>query len=330
MNKFKSILLDTNVVITLENNTVTCVNQDGHSIDLKSGQRKLLGKLAENLNQTVAFHALYNAYAANDCKAVSDGSTNSNITKMKFTFPKEIRQCIVSERNEGYRLKGTIISSPIALSEETARITELAGDYYGFYLDPVGDGTLLNAYLHIENIGTPQEPQMIARIISGIRNHQVLRDPKLTDIMSSKVNPQEAFKEFRDGLRENDKRCSFGSGTVRCEDTLAIVELTMNRGKWELIIDLENYLNGHREKKNKKDFYRGGFGLVLALKGVHGTSCFRIGLVQKDFIKNSLDTGNKRMMEMLKIHDGNQTTAWNPLELDTKLDKHWYSMFMDE
>lgn len=346
MKNFSPIYLQSGVVIALENNRIICRDDDDTVIFLTAGQQKLLKKLAENLNRLVSFDELYAAYASEDQQLTYVGTVNSNIAKMKRTFPNCIRSSITNTRNLGYTLEGS--SAP--LSEQTEQtetdspVAELAGDYYGFYLNPLGNASLLNFYLCIRNTGTISYPQMEAYLISGIRDYNILLGDELPRIFSYDTTsalprkPKEVFEDFRENLSENNKRCTFGEGTITCEANLLNIDLKMNRGTWKLLLDIEGYLKGHRRKKeNKKDneFYRGGFGLTLACATVDGTYAFRFGLFRKDpektdLMKNFLSTDHPELLEKLQIQDGSRDAEWRPLKLSKTLDKNWYDMIMKE
>lgn len=328
MNKSKTIRLANDVIIKIEENTITCIDHNNTIINLTTAQEKLLKKLSDHVNRTVDFQTLYSSYAGEKIYLTDQDIVNSNVTKIMYKIPTVIRTSIKNKRNVGYYLEGRVQNED---TTEFSYLTELTGEYYGFYLDPLGDGTLLNAYLHIKNIGTTSSPQIAAYIISGIRNRQILCSNGLTHLFSSNdSNLKQDFEAFKETLSENDKRCSLGIGTVTLENTLAIIDLKMNHGKWEILLDFENYLKGTRKKKEDKDYYRGGLGLVLASRTIHGTCCLRIGFVRKSFMKNTLCSENKKLLEILKIQDGSRDAEWKPLKLSGFLDKCWYNMIMDE
>lgn len=332
MENIKLIRLENGVIIDIRDESLTCTDVDDTTIFLTVGQQKLLKKLADNLNRTVPFDRLYASYATAQ-QMVCIGNENSNIAKMKRTFPDCIRSSIKNTRDLGYRLEGTFISSASDILPKVtpSPLAELTGDYYGFYLDPLGNGTLLSAYLHIDNIGSADTPELMAYMISGIRNQQVLCDDNLAKIFTlDTFNYEKYFREYKEMLSENDQRCSWGEGTLSYKDNLALLTLTLNHGNWEVFIDMENYLKGNRKKENENDYYRGGLGLVLATRTIHGTYCLRMGLVRKSFFKDSLLTDKEKMAEMFKIMDGSRDAEWKPLKLSGWLDKRWYDLIMDE
>lgn len=335
MKNSKYIYLNSGAAIIIEDDILTCADPSGAEIHLTAGQQRLLKKLADNLNRPVTYDSLYAAYASNDQLLIYTGNANSNIAKMKRTFPDCIRRSIKNTRNMGYTLDGAIDTSPKQplCTNEPLHITELTGNYYGYYLDPLGEGTSLGTYLHIENAGSISEPKMKAYMIFGIRNNQVLLSKELADVFSpDNRNYEEAFRNLKKALSENDKRCSWSEGMVTSDGNLAIIQLNIDNGhgKWELMIDMENYLKCTREKNEDKNYYRGGLGLVLASRTLHGTYCLRLGLIRKSFMKESFGTGHEKMIDMLKVMDGSKQAEWKPLKLSGWLDKCWYNLIMDE
>lgn len=333
MENERRIYLKTGAVLTMDKDSIICESPLGERIYLTAGQQRLLKKLAEYLNRPLAYDLLYTAYANEDHILTYTGGINSNIAKMKRTFPACIRTEIKNTRNLGYRLEGTFMVEETCKSEtkSTSYLAELTGEYYGFYLDPLGSGAVLGAYFYIENRGSAASPEMAVAMISGIRSRDMLLSATLRDIFfADTTSYQESFRGYKETLSENDKRCSFSEGTITLDHNLAVLQLHMkNYGKWEIFLDLENYLKGNRKKEEAKDYYRGGLGLVVATNTFHGTYCQRFGMIRNLFIKEHLWTKEDKMTEMLKLLDGSRQADWKPLKLSGWLDKCWYNWMMD-
>lgn len=333
MNKVKTIILPNQIKLSIdENNILTCADTDGTHIFLTAGQEGLLKKLAEAPGRPFPCNVLHASYTTELGQLTFTGNPNSSIAKMKNTFPECIRAYIKNIRNLGYYLEysSSTVDEPVTSVQEDSPITQLCGEYCCFYLDPLGHGTLLNSYLHIKNEGSKSSPQMTGYIISDIRNREILMSDELTALFTSNnCDYKEAFHAYRDTFSNaNDKRTSYGEGKVIYENPFANIELNMTHGKWTLTITLAKYLKGNRTKDSEKNCYRGGMGLLMASNSFHGTYCLRIGLIKKDFLKDSFFENYKEIVEMLKIQDSSKDAEWKPLQLCENLDGRWYDFFM--
>lgn len=333
MSHKPKIYLANGVTLHISNGLLTCMDEDDTIIALTAGQQKLLKKLAETPNRPVPFDTLYAAYTNEDQQLTYAGISNSNLAKMKRTFPNCIRPYIKNVRNVGYYLEAAPqpTDSPRESHNDISYLTQLCGDYYGFYLDPLGTGELLSAYFHIETAGNNDAAQLNAFIIFGIRSREVLFSPELRNIFSKNVlDPKTAVEAYKDTLSENDRRFSYGEGMVLCNENMASIVLNMNRGSFELLLSLENYIKGGRKKEREENFFRGGMGLLISTKTFHGTYCIRMGLVKKEFLKDGFFEKQEEIKRMLKIHDSSETAEWKPLKLSETLDRLWYNLFMSE
>lgn len=317
---------------------VTCRTPEHTALELTRGQQKLLGKLADNLNNAVSMAELYEAYTGEapliDAKGVAD-----NLAKMKNTLPKPIRSSVKSVRGFGYRLVGTVVKEAAsrdntgAAEKNMGRLSDLAGDFYGFYLDPLGTSTVLAAYIHIENKGTRTAPELKAYAMLGIRSENVLMSEELYRVFhQSERGYRDAFRSFKKSLTDNNRRCSWGEGTVKAEDNLAMIALNTGEtgGKWIIMLDVAGYMHCGRDRDCERDGYRGGLGLVLSSRTLHGTYCSRFGVVRREFIHADLILNHEEMKDKLKILDDSKDAFWKPLKLSTWQDKLWYDWFMND
>lgn len=303
---------------------------------LTYSQQQVICKLVENINQPVSYLDLYASYSvsASDVAVPNDTNTRITIAKLKATFPYYIKEAITSERKIGYKLiaksKIPIDKSKISQIENTHEghelLYDLVGDYYGFYLDPLGTGATLATYIHIDQY-------LNAYAILNIRNDEVLSSNSISTIFcpENQKSYYDGFRKFQKDLDENNKRCSFGQGTVSADGSILIITLKTPHGrgeKWTIVIDLSNYLSCARSHSNENDRYRGGLGLVFASRTINGTMCFRIGLVRKKFIKNFFCLDNAEIKSRLQILDDSRNAIWRPLKLSGFLDKIWYNWIM--
>lgn len=303
---------------------------------LTYSQQQVICKLAENINQPVSYSDLYASYSDPDSDVAVPNDTNTRVTiaKLKATFPYYIRESIASERKIGYKLIAKsmlpIDKSKIGQLENTHEghefLYDLVGDYYGFYLDPLGTGATLATYIHIDQ-------HLNAYAILNIRNDEVLSSNSISTIFCSENQESyyNSFRKFQKDLDENNQRCSFGEGTVSSDGSISIITLRTPHGrgeKWTIVIDLSNYLLCGRSHSSENDLYRGGLGLVFASRTTNGTMCFRIGLVRKKFFKSFFSLNNAEIKSRLQILDDSRNAIWRPLKLSGFLDKIWYNWIM--
>ena len=340
MNNPQKITLSNGSILQIGDDIVTCFDCRKRQEDLTRGQQKMLNKLAANLNCAVKMTDLYAAYTG-EIAPIDVRGIKENVAKMKGTLPGFIKESIKSVRGFGYKLVGTVnvedvvdpFEDEMRLDKRTGLFADLGGDYYGFYLDPLGTGAVLGAYIHIENVGSTMEPKLDAYAILSIRSEQVLLCDQISAVFSSsEKNYKEAFKAYKKTLGDNDKRCSWWQGTVSADGKLAVIDLMKNStgARRKVFLDMQEYMKCRRDREKDNDYYRGGLGVVLATRTIHGTICLRFGLVRKTSMKPSLSMSNDEMKLRLKILDDSKEAVWKPLKLCGWLDKHWYDWIMTE
>lgn len=343
MENLQEITLSNGTLLRLEDGMVACWDSDHARISLTRGQNDIVYKLARNLNHPLSMKQLYEAYSGDDA-SIDNKGISEKIHRMRNTLHPCIRDAIKSVRGYGYQLAGVLGSNinqentsefeGVNVDSETqfGRATELIGDYYGFYLDPLGKGSILGAYIHIENIGTRDKPQVTAYAIAGIRSKEVLLGNEIANIFNGPVtNYYNSYKNFKKELSDNDRRCSWFQGTLSSDGELATLHLSSVNSKksWIIVLNVEEYMRCRRNREKDNDFYRGGLGLVLALKTVHGTISFRLGLVRKSFLNKTMSQNNNEMVNRLKLLDDSKDAMWKPLKLSKWLDKLWYEWIMN-
>lgn len=341
MNNLRQVTLDAKgndvvLILNIENSRVLKIKGQDHA--LTSAQQKIICKLAINANQPVSYLELYNSYSDNYIEAPNSSDVHLTVSKLKNTLPKYIKDAIVSERKFGYKLivknfiscgdtiEATYKISEIPPSIDTDQLLyDLVGDYYGFYLNPLGTGSTLGAYLHIDS-------SLNAYAILNLRSDDVLRSDNVSDIFRSEhQNYYDRFLEFQRNLDENNKRCFFSKGSISCDGPLISIDLSVQKdaeSKWKILIDSTNYSSSTREHLSENDNYRGGLGLVLASRTINGTMCFRIGLVRKAFRNDFFHLENSEIQARLQILDDSKNAVWRPLKISGFLDKIWYNWIM--
>lgn len=341
------ITLSNGTILHIEGNMLWGIDSNRYSIEFTRAQREILLKLADELNRPVSMSALYEAYN-NDATIIDDKGIRDNVAKVKNTMPDSVKSSIKSVRGFGYKLLGiyeqgisdnhslTTTATPTTeqyFNKSMGCLADLAGDYYGFYLDPFGEKSILGTYLHIKNIGTIEEPQLTAYAIVNIRSTEILIGDKISQVFTGSVeNYRTAFKAFKQELTDNEKRCSWCYGPISTDGTLVNIHLNKNDSpeKWQILLDIAEYLRCNRERENENDFYRGGLGITLASRTIHGTFCFRMGIVRKTCINDAMIRDHDKMLKRLKILDDTEDAIWKPLKLSNYKDKKWYEWIMNE
>ncbi len=335
----------TGIILYVTDTDFRCVDRNQGEVTLTSGQRKFLRKLACNVNCTVSYQALYEAYSKTNVDG-DDSAIPGYVIRMRDSFrdpPRDqIKRSIKSVRREGYRLLGTkhpwnapesaISGNPDLSVCKMGRISDLAGDYYGFYLDHWGRAKVRCAYLHIENNGSTDAPDLKAYAILGIRNTDLLLHKGIPELFRQNGQyHREAFREFKRPLRDNDKRCYWGEGHVAISRDMVVISLTTKEdgsGKWHMILDIGNYLKCGRERISESDRYRGGLGLAVKLSEVHGSICFRFGMIQKSFGRKVVENHWEEIPGRLRLTEDVENAQWKPLRLSKWLDQEWYEWMM--
>lgn len=329
------------LLVNTESQWVRCINRDSEHEHMTRAIQLMICILAQNLNTPVRSLDLYNSYSGENATENSV-YIRTAVTKMKRTFPAYIREAVLPERGYGYKLIGDFVPADVQLSErneamnrdqEKGSFYDLLGDYYAFYLDPLGTGKILGGYVHIEKQIGAESSEMKAYAVLNLRRNEILFSEEVSNIFSQNIQDyRAAFLEYKKTLDKNDQRCTYGEGCISSDGSLAVITLSTNNNgaKWNIIVDLKEYLNCLRSRTNENDLYRGGLGLAFVSRTIHGTSCFRLGLVRKSFIKNSIDLENNYIKSKLKLLDDSKDAMWKPLKLSGWLDKLWYNWMMSE
>lgn len=338
MDQKRVFILTTGTRLVLEGELLICYDQSGHEINLTQGQQRLLKKLANNVNCQVSMSELYKAYSGEDT-AVDDRGIRENIAKMKNTLPICIKDSIKSVRGYGYKLID-VQDSQVKAIELSADPTDciqnldghsnfrgITGDYYGFFLDPVGNGSVLGAYFHLEDRGDIHNPDITVSAILGIRDNDILLNERISEVFSETGGDyHQNFKHFMSTRSANNKRCFWAEGKLISRGSVAEIALKTPIGaQWTIWVDLGGYLERTRNEGDYK--YKGGVGLVVALTPSYGTFCCKLGLVRSSYMKSSILLNDPSLKQILKISDTNE---WNPLLLDVRADRYWYNWCMTE
>lgn len=333
------IILKNETRLQISDNEVTCWDTGNRRVALTPAHQKIIRKLAGQLNAAVSMDELYRAYA-NPRAAEGSQTAWEKMVKEKATIPKAVRDAIRSVRGCGYRLEGTAVENteaaahtPQPTAQSSGCLTDLTGDYYGFYLDQLGTGSVLGAYLHIENTGTWEAPEMTAYAVFHIRHDSVLFGRPLAEIFSrSSRYYQNAFQEFKASLRSNDRRCAWARGPVSVDGRHAVITLAAGEpgAVWTIYLDLKEHLRCKQDFENEADCFRGGLGLLLAARTADGTYCSRLGLVRREYAVSAMRLDSDQLRDRLKILDSSQEAEWKPLKLSGWLNKHWHEWIMSE
>lgn len=332
MNQRKELTLVTGACLIMDRKHLLCYDETHSEIELTRGQELLLKKLADNINYPVSMSALYEAYS-NESISLDDTGVRDNIAKMKNTFPTCIKGAIKSVRGYGYRLmspnstEANVIETQNHPNDEINDLTGLSGDYYGFFLDPVGNGSVLSAFFHIEKPSVANKQQLSICAILGIRNDYMLLSEELVGIFSpNHTDYHQKFKAFISKHSTNNKRCFWADGVLYCHNTVAEIRLkTPIDAQWNIWLDLSSFLE--RSKQEGDYNYKGGLGFTVALTPSYGTFCCRMGLVRTSYFTQPQKTKDPELQSMLKLAG---SESLSPLMLDIQKDRYWYNWFMSD
>lgn len=312
---------------------------DGTPERLTGAQQRILAMLVQTPG-AVSFSRLYESYS----KKEADQSVNTKVTNIRSGLPEEIRKCVKSVSGYGYQLDRTKVTlTDISTRQErTAQeqldegpriwIPDLTGEYYCFYLDPVGDGTLLGAYLSIENRGDEQIPDVSVNAILGIRGDAAWARDDFGAVFRNDVTDHVgSLEDFSKELSDNGQRCFLAQGKIKTVGSVAVIELDTPGGEyWGFLFDLYRYLTSPRKTVRKARCYRGGMGLGYALTKQDSSFFFRAALVRKECRKSRMTLSNQNIKSQLTVEAGQYGKVHRPLILEYDLDKEWYNWFMDD
>lgn len=327
----KTLYLKEGGFLKVFNGYVRYVDRDGKERHLTPAQQSILTMLIEAQGVPVPYSRLYEGYTGQR----ADGNVNQYLTKIRNRISSpELRSAICAVSGFGYRLDMSMFEShpqqpqvsPAAADD--AWFPKLAGDYYGFYLYSLGDGTVIGGYLHIEKV----EDGLLASAVLGIQSDEVLRSEELASVFANNHWSQyhQKYSEVKQGFTENDQRCFFAQGKVFASGTTAIITMeTSHKSLWTILVDAGRMMKDYHRP------YRGGMGLLVSLTRSHEKFCARAGLIRKEFMQPTITLDNPRIREILKIYgdpDGGSMIhnhdRYQPLKMDVLRDRKWYDWFM--
>lgn len=328
--------------LEISGHDVAYLDGSGKRGHLTPAQQTILAMLARDVGKTISYEALYEGYSG-----MKDTGVNQEVAKIVTRMPKEVKACVRCTTRRGYRLdpsqfdtkapntfkqqinKKEIFQDPDHVSSGDNWTHKLIGDYYGFFLDSVGDGAVLGIYLSISAQDREPYPEIVAKGVLGIQSDHVFLSDDLRAIFSrEQEHCYEQYADLKSHFSVNDQRCFYGEGKVSARGTVAAIMLrTASGSDWTILMDMDKYLDVRRHQKGSDYPYRGGMGLIIALTGAHGKFCCRCALVRKEFMRSAIKLSNPDIRDMLKISDD---INWSPLELDVRLDREWYNWFMKD
>ena len=308
----------------------------GKTLHLTNRDQAFLARLASAKGDLVSHEDLYRAWAQQE----PFGNYKELINSAKGDICEPVRGFIQNSKGKGYYLnmarvrevsedEAILIMTQKAATDLNAMTRNLVGDYFGFYLDQIGDGSVLGIWLRIEEVGD----DVMARAVLGIQSDDMFLDKAFPDILKGDRDlVLKNHKDFSDPFSPNEQRCFYADGTVVSHQNFAIISMkTLSGAAWNIILDIGKYMSSEAFNQNRhteKGYpYRGGMGLIFALAGPHGNFCCRCGLIRRDCMKKSLRLENKDIVEWLKI---NPESEWSPLIMGRDLDKAWYNWFMKQ
>jgi hypothetical protein len=244
----------------------------------------------------------------------------------------------VTERGVGYRLSGNWAQDDQNLQLPREQMMEMSGgniplkqfssDFYGFFLDPSGTGSVVGAYIHVDEANCEHPTELDVTAVLTVRSDEVLFSEAFFEVFHAEAAQRYArYEAFRKGLSENDRRCFWAKGKLNMINSTA--ELTLiaaNNAKWTFFIEIDNYLKSNRQKKGSgHGNYRGGLGIFVAVSSQYNTCAGKFGIIHKDYCPPNLSLKNGQMQELLKLSEKDGRI---PLQIGPREDNQWYSWFM--
>lgn len=216
---------------------------------------------------------------------------------MRDKIPKRIRASMHTHTNCGYAL---IIkeSTPLPNREITegtipVELLQLSGDYYAFYPGKF-ENQILGAYIHIQQ----SENYMIAHAVLGITDIEDFKKvPSIFTVES------DFFSQINyDIFSRIDRRNLFSGKIEKCSNHVITITLdsTFDCDRWQVALNLKDFLEHPREYTNDLDLYRGGLGIKLG--GWAGEiAASRIALIRKSlYVPKYMGLDSDDIKEYLK------------------------------
>lgn len=214
-----------------------------------------------------------------------DLCSNRNVKKKLGSLIPTIMDNIESKYADGCRIllhSEDDIIPPVKtnpITRNTGVLTDLAGGYYCFYLDP--NGHPLGAYVLIDSINHNDTTQMKAYAIFGIANDNDLIEA--AKVFDHDRDYETYFRNPEAGLSCGDSACLWADGEVKkfASHLIAVSLKGSGETRWNIVIDASAYMLDTRPRIQDYDFYRGGMATVIAAWSPWGTTAFRFGMVRK-------------------------------------------------
>lgn len=333
MEDLRTIKLSNGTVLMIGDQFLICKDSEGVEVRLSVEKQRIIKALADHLNYPVTKEELYQAYTQGDNLYNSE-----RVVGMIYNMPACIKANIVTERGVGYRLAGNWVQdAPNGQlpreqmthgSGENIPLNRFSGDYYGFFLDPSGTGSVVGGYMHMDEANDEHPTELDVTAVLTVRSDKVLFSEAFSEAFHAETEQRyDRYEAFRKDLSENDRRCFWTKGKLNMINSTA--ELTLiatNNAKWTFFIEIDNYLKSNRQRKGPgHGSYRGGLGIFVAVSTQYNTCAGKIGIIHKDFCPKNLSLKNGQMQELLKLSEKDGRI---PLRIDQREDNQWYSWFM--
>lgn len=316
------VTLANGTTLYIEEDQVTyepCVEEEKFTVSMQ----RVVRELARNLNHHVSYDKLYQVYDGRACE-----DKGRHLQRMRDKMPSVIKSAIKAKNNLGYKLIGTPVDIE-ARPQPSGGLGVLTGDYYSFFLDPLGSGAVLGGYIRIEE-GEARAAELPVTAVLGVRSDGVLFGERIGEIFLAE--PSERYARFRALHKDcspNDRRFFWGEGKLRFVNTYAEMTLSTPKGaKWTLMLDLNKFLTGGRGRYPGEDGkYRGGKGIYVALATQYDTFAGKIGIIRTSFCKPQMSLKDSDLQELIQqtVTNGNI-----PLRVPSIEDNYWYNWFMSK
>ena len=241
-------------------------------------------------------------------------------------LPRAITANIINERNEGYKILLADDAEPFCRTK--GELQDLIGDYYAFYLDPAaknGEGKLLEAFIRIYQENT-KDTKMAATAILRIHSTKILSE--VAKRSSEGVSIFTQFEKYHASLDSANRDCFLVNGEVKdCGQNVVAITLQNKSGsnevidRWNIVLNLKDYMLDTRQRVNDDDLYRGGAGMMIGGWTKWGMIANQIVLIRKPKSEDKLQALNEGdILPFLRME--------NHVRLDETIDKEFYIWVM--
>lgn len=324
----KRILLQSGCYIEFSSKSVRFYSSNGEELDevrADSSIAKILAELLKTPGKIVDYDVLFPVTR----KALSHRISKTPpqvVSSAVSKLPEEVKKDIVNKRNEGFKILLADGAEPYYRTH--GEIQDMCGEYYALYLDPATkdpNGQILQAFIRVYPDGS-SESKMAAVAILRIQSLELLNN--IASEFARDSDFFSRFDEYHSTLDSTDQDCFLMSGEVKnCGQNVVAITLQNQSGateiidRWNIVLNLKDYMVDTRQRTSGDEYYRGGAGLIVGGWTKWGIISSHIVLIRKP--------QNTKNAKLLKHEDVRPfLLATNHVRVDETLDKAFYIWLM--